>query len=110
VSSRIDAAGQPGDDRKAGSTKSARQFAGETHAGGGRVARADDCDYGLGQHSALAANGQERRCVVGLAQARGIFGLAEGDQTDADLGRGGNLGLGLGAGGDPQAAPAAEAG
>ena len=49
VRRRIDAAGKPGDDGKAGLAKLTRQSLGELHAGRRRVARTDDGDHRVGE-------------------------------------------------------------
>ena len=46
---RIDAAGKPGDDGKAGLAKLTRQPLGELHSGRRRIARTDDGDHGVGE-------------------------------------------------------------
>ena len=87
MGAQVDAAREAGDDDVARLPEPARQPVGEGEAGGGGVARADDRDRGLLQRLLAAAQRQDRRRGIDLAQRRGIVGLAERDEAHAELAR-----------------------
>ena len=83
----VDSAREAGDDDIARLAEPAREAVGESKAGGGRVARADDGDRRLLQSFLAAAQSEQRRRGVDMPQRRRIVGLAIGDEADAELAR-----------------------
>src|SRR3954454_8685495 len=91
----VDAAGEAGDDDKAGLAKLAGKLTGEFQACTGGVARADDRDHRPHQRCIVAAYGEQRRSIVERCQPRWIAVLAGREPGDAELAARGELGLRL---------------
>ena len=91
----VDAAGEAGDDDKAGFAKLAGELTGEFQACTGGIARADDRDHRPHQRCDVAAHGKQRRRIVERCQPGRIAVLAGREPGDAELAARGELGFRL---------------
>jgi hypothetical protein len=95
VRSGIDAARKARHNGKSSLAKSARQALGDLHAGGRRIARADDRHWRQSEHGGITADGNQGRRVIDHLQPARIMRLAARDQRNAEFAASLDLTFGL---------------